>query len=129
MIVLFLVCFILQNRYQRHFVLARFIAVITNIWHLFFVFHVLSCEEKEIFQDKKRWKKEKNTKIYASLTKFSVFIIESKANWGRRGGGMNIQKEALITMSFSITFLFRFGNDDEGEALSTKNSWLIAHTM
>jgi hypothetical protein len=72
------------------------------------------------FQDKKRWKKEKNTKIYASLTKFSVFIIESKANWGRRRGGMNIQKEALITMSFSITFLFRFGNDDEGEALSKK---------
>jgi hypothetical protein len=67
--------FILQNRYQRHFVLAGFIFVITNIWHLYAggkarMFRELFLYKITFFfwSGDGRKEREKNTKFYALVT-------------------------------------------------------------
>lgn len=95
------ICFwfiFLQNCYQRHFVLAGLIAVITNIWHLFdkFIFyHRISLMFFFlIFQDEKKEKEEKLMlnkfrlskrgeilQIMYSLTRESIHKISKRPNY------------------------------------------------
>lgn len=88
--------FQLQNRYQRRFVLARVIAVITKIWHLFkFQFRDKNLRVgalNRVFFLGGRRKKEKNTEKNC----FRFINKNTTTRWRKT------QKEAPSKKSFSI---------------------------